>query len=188
MQALLLEDGEKLSSMSLLAHMAPISAAMLIPLTFIYEPASAAAARELAASSSTFAVLLVANCLLAFLVNLTNFLVTKVCGALSLQVLGNAKGVIAAIVSVFIFHNPVTVLGWLGYGVTMCGVIAYSESQKRTRRASPTTSPHAAHQALLGAQESRSGSSQHGDMSKGRSITGAERRDGTLAGWQAAPE
>ena len=185
-QALLLDDGEKLSSMSLLAHMAPLSAAMLIPLTAIYEPSSAAAARQLTSSSGEFATLLAANCFLAFFVNLTNFLVTKVCGALSLQVLGNAKGVIAAIISVFIFHNPVTFLGWLGYGITMVGVVAYSESRKRKPHASPAVSPVASSQPLVGGSVSRAGSSQHGDMSKSSTLAAAERRDGSVSGWYAA--
>jgi drug/metabolite transporter (DMT)-like permease len=134
MQALLLEDSEKLSSLSLLGHMAPISAVVLIPLTVFYEPTSAHACTKLVQSSWLFATMLALNCLLAFFVNLTNFLVTKHCGALTLQVLGNAKGVIAAVISVFVFHNPVTFLGWLGFGITMCGVVAYSESRKRSER------------------------------------------------------
>lgn len=185
-QALLLEDGEKLSSMSLLAHMAPLSAAMLIPLTAMYEPDSGMAARELATSSSKFALLLFANCFLAFFVNLTNFLVTKVCGALSLQVLGNAKGVIAAIIAVFVFHNPVTVFGWLGYGITMVGVVAYSESRKRKPQSSAAASPLASSQPLLGGNVPRSGSLQHGDMSKGSNMAAAERRDGSGSGWHVA--
>jgi hypothetical protein len=184
-QALLLDDTEKLSSMSLLAHMAPLSALMLMPLTAIYEPGSAAAARELVASSGAFAALLGANCALAFFVNLTNFLVTKVCGALSLQVLGNAKGVIAAIISVFIFHNPVSLLGWLGYGITMVGVVLYSESRKRKPHASPAVSPVEPIQPLLGGDAARSSSLQHGDMRKGGSVAAVERRDGaSTSGWQ----
>jgi len=41
-------------------------------------------------------------------VNLTNFLVTRYTSALTLQVLGNGKGVIAVVVSILIFHNPWT--------------------------------------------------------------------------------
>ena len=40
-----------------------------------------------------------------------SFLVTKYTSPLTLQVLGNAKGVIAAIISIYIFLNPVTVSG-----------------------------------------------------------------------------
>jgi hypothetical protein len=44
-----------------------------------------------------------------------------------LQVLGNAKGVIAAVVSVMVFANPVTWRGVVGYAVTIFGVLLYSE-------------------------------------------------------------
>jgi hypothetical protein len=43
-----------------------------------------------------------------------SFLVTKYTSPLTLQVLGNAKGVIAAIISILIFLNPVTVSGGEG--------------------------------------------------------------------------
>ncbi len=74
-----------------------------------------------------FLMLLILNAFLAYFVNLTNFLVTRHTSALTLQVLGNAKGVIAAGVSVLLFKNQLTSLGVLGYGVTVSGVFAYSE-------------------------------------------------------------
>ena len=135
---MLLEGNEKLPSLSLLAHMAPISAIILIPLTIVQEPNSIAQAALLSQDSRFFNWLLMGNCCLAFFVNLTNFLVTKFCGALTLQVLGNAKGVAAAAISILIFHNPVTVLGWVGYSITMFGVIAYSESRKRSGKGKPS--------------------------------------------------
>jgi hypothetical protein len=54
----------------------------------------------------------------------------------SLQVLGNAKGAVAVVVSIMIFKNPVSVTGMLGY--TVIGVILYSESKKRSSK--PLTS------------------------------------------------
>lgn len=47
--------------------------------------------------------------------------------------LGNAKGVVAAAVSVQVFGNEVTLQGMLGYGVTVAGVFAYSESKRRAK-------------------------------------------------------
>jgi hypothetical protein len=37
------------------------------------------------------------------------------------------KGVIAAAISIALFRNPVTAKGMLGYFITVCGVVAYSE-------------------------------------------------------------
>jgi hypothetical protein len=132
-QAVLLEESEKMSSMSLLGHMAPMSLVLLVQLTLYNEP-TAAASLALIAHSPHFTAVLGLNCLLAFFVNLANFVVTQHCGALTLQVLGNAKGAVAALLSVMIFRNPVTFLGCLGFGVTIAGVVAYSESRKQPKR------------------------------------------------------
>ena len=48
---------------------------------------------------------------------------------LPLQVLGNAKGVVAATISVLLFHNPVTAMSMAGYGITVCGVVCYSQAR-----------------------------------------------------------
>ena len=49
------------------------------------------------------------------------------------QVLGNAKGAVAVVVSILIFKNPVSVIGMLGYALTVFGVILYSEAKKRSK-------------------------------------------------------
>jgi hypothetical protein len=46
---------------------------------------------------------------------------------LYVQVLGNMKGVIAAAISIALFKNPITAKGMMGYFITVCGVVAYSE-------------------------------------------------------------
>lgn len=51
----------------------------------------------------------------------------------NLQVLGNAKGAVAVVVSILIFRNPISVIGMLGYGLTVFGVILYSEAKKRNK-------------------------------------------------------
>ncbi len=48
--------------------------------------------------------------------------------AIAGQVLGNGKGVVAVIISVLWFQNPVSLYGLAGYGVTVSGVIAYSQA------------------------------------------------------------
>ena len=47
--------------------------------------------------------------------------------AAPVQVLGNAKGVVAAIVSVALFKNPVSFVGCAGYLLTVAGVVGYSQ-------------------------------------------------------------
>ena len=55
--------------------------------------------------------------------------------ALHLQVLGNAKGVVATVVSILLFRNPVSTAGMIGYSLTVLGVILYSESKKHNQKA-----------------------------------------------------
>ncbi|XP_051130045.1 probable sugar phosphate/phosphate translocator At1g12500 [Andrographis paniculata] len=130
---LLSSDAEKLHSMNLLLYMAPIAAVILLPFTLYIEGNVAAVAAEKAAGDGFMVVLLAANATVAYLVNLTNFLVTKHTSALTLQVLGNAKAAVAAVVSVLIFRNPVTVMGMMGFAITVMGVVLYSEARKRAK-------------------------------------------------------
>ncbi|EPS64971.1 plastidic phosphate translocator-like protein2, partial [Genlisea aurea] len=130
---LLSGEGEKLNSMNLLMYMAPVAVLLLLPATLLMEENVVGIALALARNDSGILWLLLFNSSLAFFVNLTNFLVTKHTSALTLQVLGNAKGAVAVVISILIFRNPVSVTGMLGYSLTVVGVILYSEAKKRSK-------------------------------------------------------
>ncbi|OVA07729.1 Drug/metabolite transporter [Macleaya cordata] len=130
---ILTSEAEKLHSMNLLLYMAPMAALILLPFTLYIEGNVLGITIEKAKEDSFIVFLLLGNATVAYLVNLTNFLVTKHTSALTLQVLGNAKAAVAAVVSVLIFRNPVTVMGMTGFGVTIMGVVLYSEAKKRSR-------------------------------------------------------
>ncbi|EPS69476.1 hypothetical protein M569_05286, partial [Genlisea aurea] len=130
---LLTSEAEKLHSMNLLLYMAPLAALILLPFTLYIEGNVFRITVEKSRGDGFMVFLLVSNSTVAYLVNLTNFLVTKHTSALTLQVLGNAKAAAAAFVSVLIFRNPVTVMGVAGFGVTLMGVVAYSEAKKRSK-------------------------------------------------------
>ncbi|XP_057419775.1 probable sugar phosphate/phosphate translocator At1g12500 [Lotus japonicus] len=130
---LLTSESEKLHSMNLLLYMAPMAALILLPFTLYIEGNVLSHTIEKAKGDPFIVFLLVGNATVAYLVNLTNFLVTKHTSALTLQVLGNAKAAVAAVVSVLIFRNPVTVMGMAGFGVTVMGVGLYSEAKKRSK-------------------------------------------------------
>jgi drug/metabolite transporter (DMT)-like permease len=124
----------KLDSMSLLYYMSPVAIVTLGICTCIMEPNALSAFHEAAVLNPSFIAILLANCFIAYLVNLTNFLVTAHVGALTLQVLGNAKGVVCTIVSIMLFRNPITFRSVLGYTITMIGVWLYSSSKRRSAR------------------------------------------------------
>ncbi|KHN09780.1 Putative sugar phosphate/phosphate translocator [Glycine soja] len=130
---LLTSEAEKLHSMNLLLYMAPLAALILLPFTLYIEGNVLALTVEKAKGDPFIVFLLLGNATVAYLVNLTNFLVTKHTSALTLQVLGNAKAAVAAVVSVLIFRNPVTVMGMAGFGITIMGVVLYSEAKKRSK-------------------------------------------------------
>ncbi|KAK2440819.1 putative sugar phosphate/phosphate translocator [Trifolium repens] len=131
---LLSSEAEKLNSMNLLMYMAPVAVAFLLPASIIMEEDVLGITIQLAREDSTIVWLLLFNSALAYFVNLTNFLVTKHTSALTLQVLGNAKGAVAVVISILIFRNPVSVTGMLGYSLTVIGIILYSEAKKRNKR------------------------------------------------------
>ncbi|KAI0520220.1 hypothetical protein KFK09_007691 [Dendrobium nobile] len=137
---LLTSEGEKLNSMNLLMYMSPIAAVMLLPVTLWMEGNIAGTTAAKAAEDPRLLFFLFVNATVAYLVNLTNFLVTKHTSALTLQVLGNAKAAVAAVVSVLIFRNPVTVMGMTGFGITVFGVVLYSEAKKRSKSSSSASS------------------------------------------------
>ncbi|KAH1226587.1 putative sugar phosphate/phosphate translocator [Glycine max] len=124
---------EKLNSMNLLLYMAPMAVVFLLPATLIMEENVVGITLALARDDSKIIWYLLFNSSLAYFVNLTNFLVTKHTSALTLQVLGNAKGAVAVVVSILIFRNPVSVTGMMGYSLTVFGVILYSEAKKRSK-------------------------------------------------------
>ncbi|KAL2525770.1 putative sugar phosphate/phosphate translocator [Abeliophyllum distichum] len=128
---LLSSEGEKLNSMNLLMYMAPIAVVLLLPTTLLMEENVVGITLALARDDIRIVWFLLFNSALAYFVNLTNFLVTKHTSALTLQVLGNAKGAVAVVISILIFRNPVSVTGMLGYTLTVIGVILYSEAKKR---------------------------------------------------------
>ncbi|KAD4585001.1 hypothetical protein R6Q59_036333 [Mikania micrantha] len=130
---LLSSEGEKLNSMNLLLYMAPVAVVILLPATLLMEDNVVGITIALARKDVNVVWYLLFNSAMAYCVNLTNFLVTKHTSALTLQVLGNAKGAVAVVVSILIFKNPVSVTGMLGYLLTVLGVVLYSEAKKRTK-------------------------------------------------------
>lgn len=130
---LLSNDAEKLHSMNLLLYMAPMAIGFLLPVSLLVEGNVAAIVVAKAQTDPWILLLLFLNATLAYLTNLTNFLVTKHTSALTLQVLGNAKGAVAAVVSVLVFKNPVTAMGAFGFAVTIGGVVLYGEAKKRSK-------------------------------------------------------
>lgn len=78
---------EKLNSMNLLMYMGPVAVMFLLPIALFTEKDVVGITVSLARQDVKFLWYLIFNSSLAYLVNLTNFLVTKHTSALTLQVL-----------------------------------------------------------------------------------------------------
>lgn len=130
---LLSSEGEKLNSMNLMLYMSPIAVLVLLPVALIMEPNVLDVTISLGKEHKYMWLLLLVNSTMAYAANLSNFLVTKHTSALTLQVLGNAKGAVAVVISILLFRNPVTVMGIGGYTITVLGVVAYGEAKRRFR-------------------------------------------------------
>ncbi|CAG7878819.1 unnamed protein product [Brassica rapa] len=128
---LLSSEGEKLNSMNLMLYMSPIDVVALLPVTLVMEPYVISLTLTLAKQRQYMWILLLVNSVMAYSANLLNFLVTKHTSALTLQVLGNAKGAVAVVISILIFQNPVIVMGIGGYSIIVLGVVAYGETKRR---------------------------------------------------------
>ncbi|KXZ56687.1 hypothetical protein GPECTOR_1g619 [Gonium pectorale] len=93
--ALLTDKSEKFHPLTLLAWSSLFAALQLLPVAALTESEALALAVKLHATHASFAPLVALSCALAFLVNLSNLLISKQLGALTLQVLGNLKNVSA---------------------------------------------------------------------------------------------
>ncbi|XP_071711368.1 probable sugar phosphate/phosphate translocator At5g05820 isoform X2 [Rutidosis leptorrhynchoides] len=82
---LLSSEEEKLNSMNLLLYMAPVAVVILLPATLLMEDIVVGITIALARRDISIVWYLLFNSALAYLVNLTNFLVTKNTSALTLQ-------------------------------------------------------------------------------------------------------
>lgn len=87
MQGVLLADqSEKLDSMNLLRLMSPVAMVLLLPAIAVLEPSAPSVALQLLLNEPNFLMLIVGNSSLAYIVNFTNFQITKYTSALTLQV------------------------------------------------------------------------------------------------------
>ena len=153
MQEMLLNKETALDSMNLLRWMSLFSMATLFPMALALEGGTEIIERlSYVYNDRTLGAALVANCTGAFMVNLSQFMVTAHVGALSMQVLGNLKNVFTSSVSVVVFQNAITAQGVVGYAITMLGAFAFGREKHRDRIAAAEAKAQS-----VGEQESEAG-------------------------------
>lgn len=89
--------------MNLLLYIAPMAALILFLFTLYIEGNATTITIKKAWEDKFVVFLLLGNAIVAYLINLTNFFVTKHISALTLQVLSNAKVIFTTVVLLLIF-------------------------------------------------------------------------------------
>lgn len=135
-------EEERLHPIELLFHMGPPSLVLLMILCLIFEGPSlirdphfdflrfgSASVTAAPHPLSTFARF-IGSGFVAALLNLSNFTVTQLTGAVTLQVIGNLKLAASILFSWLIFRNQISPLCWLGLVICAGGVIMYQKGTK----------------------------------------------------------
>ena len=133
-QVLLQHEEDKLNSINLLRHISLYVILLLLPAAVLMEGPTKLLDVLVAATSGEgtqpgLIYYLALNLSAAFLVNWFQMQVTKMIGATILQVLGIFKSSASSIVSVLVFHNPVTFQSVTGYVIVVSSVLAYNLSR-----------------------------------------------------------
>ncbi len=123
-QESILNKGRSMDSLSLLYHMAPVSACLLMTL-MPYE-ADLSSVSSILWQNPPLAYGLALNALLAVIVNLCNLLVTQFSSAVTLQVHGNVKIALASLISFVLMEGPADATTLLGALIALTGLGTYA--------------------------------------------------------------
>lgn len=126
---------QKLDAINLLYYMAPLSATMLVPFAHHLEWHDMTTNWEHYGQMQPALILVISGCI-AFLLNVTTFLVIRKTSALTYTVAGNFKVVFSIATSVAIFKNEIGIFNMVGCLVALLGVMWYNhiklvESQQK---------------------------------------------------------
>jgi len=94
-----------------------------------------------ALSDSRLVGVLLINGLMAFLLNFSNFMFTRLTSPLTVNVSGSLKNVLTIIISILIFHTPVSLINGIGIITTVIATTFYNYVDYRSRYPSKSSSP-----------------------------------------------
>jgi drug/metabolite transporter (DMT)-like permease len=142
-------QGQKLDSVTLLYLMAPQTAALLLPMSFLSEGAAPWLALVQTETPLELWGLLTIAGMNACLLNLSQFVVTKCTSALTLQVLGSFKTIAGIVVSLLWFRNEVTAFQVVGIVASVGGGSLYQQKGKKLPTSSAAASTSASPEVQL---------------------------------------
>mmetsp|Transcript_8431 Transcript_8431/g.24711 ORF Transcript_8431/g.24711 Transcript_8431/m.24711 type:complete len:233 (-) Transcript_8431:62-760(-) len=124
------DPAEKLDALSLLKHMSKYSIGILAAYAIVNGEIRQFLANEEVQQPHVLLMVLLSG-VIAFALNLCNFLVTKYTSAVTLQVLGNIKVVLSIALSLVVFGNPLSTMSIMGCCLTLTGVALYQRGTSK---------------------------------------------------------
>ena len=124
---LLVRRDTRLSSFTTLAYLSPMCAACILPYWCLVEAAEV----QKRTSALPSPLVLLANCTVAFLLNVASMQLIRATSALTLNVAGVFKDVLLVAWSVAVLGARVTNAQYVGYGVAMLGILLYTRYRHR---------------------------------------------------------
>eukprot|EP00760_Papus_ankaliazontas_P024474 PhM_4_TR2339/c0_g1_i1/m.50078/K15285/SLC35E3; solute carrier family 35, member E3 len=113
-----------LNSMQLLHYQAPLSAVMLVPCVPLLDNISTLLQRGFPSATTVFFILI--SCAIAFLVNLSTFLVIGKTSPITYNVLGHFKLTVILVLGFVLFSYPLDAKNLSGIALTLSGVFYYT--------------------------------------------------------------
>jgi hypothetical protein len=125
-----------LSAMELLLRLSPLAAIQCMAWAyFMGELESLRVFSQLEGGFSfSFTLLILANALMAFALNVVSFQTNKIVGALAVTVCGNVKQALTILLGILLFSVPVGVMSAVGMVVTMVGAAWFSKVEFEAKK------------------------------------------------------
>jgi hypothetical protein len=127
----------KLSAMELLLRLSPLAAIQCMAWAYCMgELESLRKFSQLEGGFSfSFTLLILANALMAFALNIVSFQTNKIVGALAVTVCGNVKQALTILLGIVLFSVPVGLINAIGMGITMIGAAWFSKVELDSKKA-----------------------------------------------------
>jgi solute carrier family 35 protein E3 len=111
------------SPAQLLYYQAPLSCVMLLPVIFLTEPIQAIAAYKFTFTSS---MAIFGSAILAFLVNLSTYIVIGATSPVTYNMIGHSKLVVIILSSYVVFGERQSLVGMVGVSAAVIGIMSYA--------------------------------------------------------------
>jgi len=121
------EDKNKFDPCTLLLWSSVPSVVLSLVCSLLFEGTQPYRALFVVDGSVILAILL--SCVNAAVLNLSNLIVTKHLGAVGAQMVSQVRAVVTVVADIVIFHEPMTAIEFVGFGVVLAGVYGYAEME-----------------------------------------------------------